>query len=160
MSNINKVVECSNDFVNQFSGYLPVVIAVFLAYIAYQQMRINKNKLKLDLYNQRFEVYASALQFYQEVISAECTKKEHRDFINKKESAYFLFSNNKYIYSILNEMHTKSFIINGFRNTAEQLNSSPEVFLKAQKESEEALQWFEKVLDKLRDEMNTYLNFK
>ena len=47
---------------------LPIIMAIFLAYIAYQQMVTNRNKLRLDLYNKRFEVYSVALEFYQELI--------------------------------------------------------------------------------------------
>jgi anaerobic ribonucleoside-triphosphate reductase len=138
---------------------LPIVISTFLAFIAYQQMVINRNKLKFDLYNKRFEIYTTALQFYQEVTSDEYTKKEHRDFISKKESAFFLFSDNKKIYELLNEMHTKSFVINGFRKSGAELKGSPEAYMSYQNNFNEALNWFEKVIDELRDEMSHYLKF-
>ncbi len=45
--------------------YLPIIMAIFLGYIAYQQMRTNRDKLKLDLYNKRFGVYICVLKFNQ-----------------------------------------------------------------------------------------------
>ena len=65
-------------------------MALFLGYIAYQQMRINKEKLKLDLYNKRFEIYSITLKFYQELMSEGLEKGTHRKFIEAKESSKFL----------------------------------------------------------------------
>jgi len=43
--------------------YLPVIMSLFLLYIAIQQMQTKKDKLKLDLYHKRFEVYSYTLKF-------------------------------------------------------------------------------------------------
>ena len=143
----------------ELSAVLPIFISVILGFIAYQQMRINRNKLKLDLYNKRFEVYLSALSFYQEVTSDGPSKECHRDFINKKESAYFLFSKNKIIYDLLNKMHNESFKISAFRTGADELRDSPDVLRKAREDSQNALSWFHGVVDLLREEMKSYLSF-
>ena len=77
---------------SQLTGsYLPAIIAIFLAYIAYQQMSTNRNKLKLDLYNKRFEVYTDTLKFYQELMEEEVSKSTHINFITSKEASLFLF---------------------------------------------------------------------
>ncbi len=72
--------------------WIPLILSIFLAYIAFQQMATNRNKLRLDLYTKRFEVYLSVLKFYQELIENGSSKETHLDFIAKKESAKFLFS--------------------------------------------------------------------
>ncbi|RDV27930.1 hypothetical protein DXV75_02865 [Alteromonas aestuariivivens] len=143
----------------ELSTLLPIFISVILGVIAYQQMLINRNKLKLDLYNKRFEVYLSALTFYQEVTSDGPSKECHRDFINKKESAYFLFSKNQKIYELLNKMHSESFKISAYRTGADQLKDSPDVLRKAREDSQNALSWFNGVVDLLREEMKSYLSF-
>ena len=68
-----------------------MIMAVFLGYIAYQQMRINQNKLKLDLYNKRFNIYSITLKFHQELMSEGLAKGTHREFIEAKQSSKFLF---------------------------------------------------------------------
>ncbi|MGP1831765.1 hypothetical protein ACTTBA_01670 [Shewanella frigidimarina] len=139
---------------------LSLIISIIFVYVAIQQMVTNRNKLKLDLFNKRFEIYSSALTFVQEVTSNIYSAETHRDFISKKESAYFLFSNNQNIYKLLDEMHSKSFIIKGFRETAEQLRNTPESFIKYQKDHEAALSFFINVMPKLRLEMKNHLEFK
>ena len=91
-----------------------IIISTVLVYVAIQQMITNRNKLKLELYHKRFEVYSSALTFGQELTSNELTSETHRDFINKKESAYFLFSKSPSIYQVLDEMHKNHSLSKGF----------------------------------------------
>lgn len=38
-----------------------IIIAGIVAYIAYQQYEINRQKLKLDLYDRRFKIYIAAI---------------------------------------------------------------------------------------------------
>ena len=144
----------------EINTILPIIISIILVYVAIQQMVTNRNKLKLELFNKRFEVYSSALTFGQEVTSNECSTETHRDLKKKKESAYFLFSDNQNIYKLLDEMHTKSFIIKGFRESADELRNSPESFMRYQKDNEAALNFFSNVMTDLRLEMKNYLEFK
>lgn len=47
-----------------FQGLLTPVIAIIVTYIAYQQMRTNQAKLKLDLLELRLEVYDSVNKLF------------------------------------------------------------------------------------------------
>ena len=123
------------------SFILPTIIALFLAYIAWQQMRINDRKLRLDLYNKRFEIYTDTLKFYQELIGEELTKETHLKFVNSKEAALFLFSSDPEIYKILDEIHARSFKITGFKKNNKSLTGAPDIMMEAYKEMEQALSW-------------------
>jgi hypothetical protein len=90
-------------------------LGAFLAYIAFQQMIINKRKLSFDLYNKRFEIYTDTLRFYQELTGLEVSKDTHRNFINSKEASYHLFSEDRSIYELLDSMHSESFKVIGFK---------------------------------------------
>jgi hypothetical protein len=138
--------------------FLPLVMSVFLAYIAYHQLTTNRNKLKLDLYNKRFEVYTSALKFYQELMAEGTSFKTHKDFINHKEAAKFLFSKDESIYSLLEEMHEKSFKINHFKNDSLELAHDIEAFDLASKNSHEALIWFQPSIKDLSKKLEPFLS--
>lgn len=146
------------DYLTSKDFFLPVVMSAFLAYIAWQQMRINAKKLKLDLYNKRFEVYADALKFYQELISGEISKETHLKFINSKEAAIFLFSDDPDIYQTLDEMHSQSFKVSGFKQIAPQLKDSPEVLLRAHDDAQHALTLNGEMLNKLQVKFKKYLS--
>lgn len=139
-----------------FSG----IMASFLAYIAYQQFLVNKNKLKLELYSKRFEIYTITLQFYQELITNGATSETHKEFIKQKEAAKFLFSEDLSIYSLLNKMHEKSFKVKAFKSNRSELEKHPEQFDKVAKESLEVVNWLEVALKELNTKLNKFLSFK
>ena len=94
-----------------FSG----IMVIFLAYIAYQQMKTNKSKFRLDLYNKRFEIYKDILKFYQELTGKGISKSTHLKFIDSIYASKFLFSKEPEISGIVDEMHKKSFKIMNFK---------------------------------------------
>jgi hypothetical protein len=138
---------------------LPIIMAIFLAYIAYQQMVTNRNKLRLDLYNKRFEVYSVALEFYQELIGDGASTELKRKFIEKKEAANFLFSEDPTIYLLLNEMHNKSFKISAVKDNRKDLESSHEVASLLAQESLDAANWFGPAIKSLSSKMECFLKF-
>jgi len=109
--------------------YLPIVMATFLGYIAYQQMRTNRDKLKLDLYNKRYGIYKDTLKFYHELNESNgATTETLRKFIDSKEASKFLLSDDSSIYEILNGVHEKSFKINALKKNDNYYQSDQKIF--------------------------------
>ena len=73
-----------------------------------------------------------------------------RKFIEKKEAANFLFSEDPTIYSLLNEMHNKSFKISAVKDNRKDLESSPEVASLLAQESLDAANWFDPAIKSLK----------
>ena len=121
-------------------------------------MRINAEKLKLDLYNKRFEIYTDAIRFYQELISREVSYDTHSRFINSKEASYFLFADDPEIYKILDEMHSQSFKVTGAKQVVPQLKGSLEAQLKMNRDAEHALILNGKLLKDLQLKFKKYLS--
>jgi hypothetical protein len=110
------------------------------------------------LYNKRFEVFTSSLRLYQELMADGSSFETNKDFINKKEAAKFLFSKDKSIYSLLDEMHTKSFKINHFKNDRDELAQNPESFKIASDSSLEAVKWFNFAIKELSKKLEPFLS--
>jgi len=138
--------------------YLPLIMAIFLGYIAFQQMRINRDRLKLDLYNKRFEVYSRTLDFHHALVNNELTTDIHRNFIEAKQSSKFLFHPSDKIYDVLKEMHIKSFKVTGFREHAEKLKGTNE-YTKAFDEMHDSINWIISQVEVLDEKISKYLNF-
>ncbi len=139
--------------------FLPAIMAIFLAYIAYQQMRTNKNKLKLDQYNKRFEVYMNALKFYQELsLHSEVSKNTRIQFIKSKEASMFLFSKDPSIYKFLDEMHSESFKITEFKKHRKEHLCNTGQFMNSYDKAQETRQWLSEQIPLLRTKMQTFLN--
>ncbi|MFA8389736.1 hypothetical protein ACEPUD_06360 [Burkholderia ubonensis] len=72
---------------------LSPVIAVVGGWIAWQQVRINRNKLKLDRFDKRFEIYEAAMAFVAHMVTNGAVHDEsERDFQLKTRGARFLVS--------------------------------------------------------------------
>ena len=134
-----------------------IILGVLVVAIAYNQWIVAKNKLDLDLYNKRFEVYKDALTFYQDLIGDEPSRDIHRKFIISKEAAFHLFSDSRDIYDLLNEMHENSAKVTGFKNLGNELDGSPEQKMTMYNDSMQVLSWFDKSMPILRDKMSRYL---
>ena len=138
--------------------YLPMIMAAFLGYIAYQQMRTNRDKLKLDLYNKRFEIYSYTLKFNQELMYDELTTDTHRKFIEFKQASKFLFDPKDGIYNLLEEINKKSFIVIGFRKNDDKYKETG-IYEKAHNEMHESLSWIIEQVEILDIKMSKYLSF-
>lgn len=132
------------------------IMAVFLAYIAYQQMIINKRRLNLDLYDKRFSVYTNTIRFYQELAEENVSRETHRDFIVSKEASRFLFSKDPSIFELLDLMHSESFRIIGFKRHGKELSETS--FIDGFEKSQEVFFWFDEKLAELKRKMSPYLN--
>jgi hypothetical protein len=54
----------SKDVIDYLAAVTPILIACFVAWVAFQQFRIGRDKLRLDLCQRRFSVYEKTLFFY------------------------------------------------------------------------------------------------
>jgi len=137
--------------------FFPFVLSAFLAYIAYQQLITNKNKLKLDLYNKRFEIYEDTLKLYHELDEENgSTKETMRKFISSKEASKFLFSNDPSIYNLLNEIHNESFKINACKKNSNNKTTNDELYERMR----EASKIINNNIPILHEKLETYLSFK
>lgn len=149
------------------SALLTPVIGILGVIIAYQQWRISKNKIKLELYEKRFAVYEATLLFYQNIMvcNAETIKTyefnvAHKAFIKASREAQFLFSKGSGIFQLLEKWHNYSFKVIGFKESAKVMVTHPEEFLRMQKECNDALGFFESSLKQLEQSLIPYIHFQ
>jgi hypothetical protein len=155
------------DMFDYLIAVTPIFIAAFVAFIACWQSRINRNKLRLDLYNRRFDVYSKALEFFifllsynPSNISTEVCKNLHKDFIKALRESKFLFDDKSNVHNILKQMNDKAFLIIGLKEQGGALaKADPLEFNKMNEQSLEAMHWFNEAIPKLEKAMARYLNF-
>ena len=89
-------------------AFFAVIISLYAAYI-------NEQKLRLDLYNRRFEVYSRTIDFYQALQKWERSKDNELvelKFIKAFLESRFLFKAD--VFQMLKEMRMKAAIITTF----------------------------------------------
>jgi hypothetical protein len=144
-----------------------VLIAAFVAWVAYQQWKTNKEKLRLDLYNRRFDIYAKTVSFYQALLDFDALNKAgifsrlHKEFITAQRESQFLFDRSSGIFEILKDLHLATFKITGFKEHGEEFAGpgTQNEYQKMQKEMLNAYSQFEKSIEKLESKIARYLNF-
>ncbi|MFA0144410.1 hypothetical protein AB4430_22020 [Vibrio kanaloae] len=137
---------------------LSSILSICLVYIAYQQMKTSRDKLNLDLYEKRFEVYQRALTFYHMLMDKTLDTPTHRSFIESKEAAFFLFPDNREIFELLNRVHVNSFEVTGLKNKIEAFQGHPDYLIQSCHERDSAMREISKDIERLKVFLAPYLN--
>jgi hypothetical protein len=74
-----------------FQGLLTPSIALIAVYIAYQQLRANAKKLKLDLFDRRFKVFDETRKVLAQMYTTGVSDEDLLKFLTGTIEAKFLF---------------------------------------------------------------------
>lgn len=87
-------------FFKDFGPVMIAAIAAFItAYFAYRNWRVSRDKLKLDLFDKRFKIYQSSVEFIRLSISDLGTNRnEHLKYILDTYHSRFLFDSDFFDY--------------------------------------------------------------
>ncbi len=135
------------------------IIALLVAYIAFQQYKTAKDKLKLDLYNKRFKVYTAAKKLVGTAVAKGDLKQDDIfSFWIDVNEAQFLFGkigNEIYVYMDL--LNKQGFQLNylGKRIRDSQDNKEKENLLEKR---DELFKWFEDQITELPKKFSKYLS--
>lgn len=157
----------SRDWLNILVAVGPTAIAIFVAGVAFQQWQTNRHKLRLDLYNRRFEVYTNTISFFQALLDLkegepdENFTKAHRSFIRSCKESQFLFGKEAKVHQLLEELHSESFKVIGLKKHGEELSNSgnSELVGKMVLDANNVFTHFDETIEKLEIAMTPYLSF-
>ena len=94
------------EVIEVLSGLLTPVIAIIAVYIAYQQWKTNKQRLKAELYDERFKVYETLMDTIGEAIRVGDINGELLQKFNiQRRKSHFLFG--KKVYESLEEIYNR-----------------------------------------------------
>jgi hypothetical protein len=143
-----------------------VFIALYVASIGTLQWVNAREKIRLDLYNRRFEVYASTMAYMQTVMAwelvTESKRFEQREaFIRAMFESDFLFEDNQRIPALLDEFNSRSFAMVYFHQRYGETKALllPD-FGQNHKEYESNVQWILNARESLKTMLTPYLAFR
>lgn len=91
---IQSFPETSNSWIDISSGLLTPLIALLAAFIAWQQYKINKLRLRHETYERRVKIYKNVQKFLSEISANGHTKFDRcHEFYSEASEAAFLFDN-------------------------------------------------------------------
>jgi hypothetical protein len=158
----------SPGFATLVAGFF-VIIAAGIAWLSVQgQIRatreIEATKVRLDLYNRRYQIYDSIFDFYNALIGWTGTPEQRAAqtrFFRASQEAAFLFKPESGIEHTLKTIHTESAKVIGFKEYSEEYKSGGTAFYLEQFHQAQRvlLVDFDAALVKLKAELPKYLNF-
>lgn len=146
-------------YVKIFSSLLVPVIAIVTTYIAVQQYKINKFKVKISLYDRRLGVFNASMKFIAGAGSrGDVEVTQLIEFLADTKEADFLFE--KDVYDHLMELHDKGARLHSVN---EQMNSSrikQDRLDSLNNEHLKLVNWFAEQFEVTRRKSSGYLNLR
>jgi len=153
-----------------------LIVSAISAFASIAAWWVNHEKLRLDLYNRRFDVYRRTLAFYHELEAAEKGPPEQGKtawvdspelrqmqlaFISAYRESQFLFDDGSRIFDLLKQMHSDSIgMIGHIRYIIPNVSSlGPIASIDAYNDYMSRLHRVEATIPELEKRMSPYLNF-
>lgn len=107
-------------------GAAALLVSSSVGLVAYSQMRIASAKTKLDLYNKRFAIYVSALDFYQALWNEpDAVLKISAATTRAYRESQFLFDRADGVYETFGKLHQHGFKAKYHHDQIKQIESPP-----------------------------------
>ncbi len=160
---------------NNTVPWVAVAVSVLSAFFAGSAWWVSRETLRLDLYNRRFDIYLKTIDFWHELSDwrpsleeANSTtlndSKELRDcqkaFIKASREAQFLFDDESGIQKLLEQMHSDSIGIIGYkRDVVPKLAAQQEMIRTLYDQFLERQQRMDRSIFILEEKLARYLDF-
>jgi hypothetical protein len=155
-------------FATLVAGFFVIMAAGIAWWGVQRQIRatweIEVTKVRLDLYNRRFQIFDSIFDFYEALLGWKGTPEQRATqmrFFRAYQESGFLFSKESGIEDTLKRLHEESGKVIGFKEYGEEYKSGGvEFYLERFNEMNRVLLVeFDAALPKIRAELGDYLNF-
>ena len=141
------------------AALLTPTIAIVAAYIAWQQWRTNRNKLKLDLFERRYAYYEAASELIRRILtSGKATDQVTSEFIHKIRGAQFIVGEAVATY-FYKQLYSNALDLNTLDDELQGLDVGPERSAIVGKRSD-IKKWFSDQPEVLDDLFKPLLNLK
>jgi len=151
--NLNQIMEI---MLKLSQTVLTPIIAILAAWIAFQQHKTNRYKLRLDLYDKRFNVFHKLISFVSSAVQqGNVTDEQLNEFLRSTAYANFLFD--KDIETYIDEMYHKGVDLHYMEKSIKELSGNKQKEILDKREI--VFNWFVKQFTESRKKFGRYLNF-
>ncbi len=158
MSNAQEIAKEIPHYTEYLRAFGPLVIGVFVAYIAWQQWRVNRANLREKLFDRRWQVFKESQAFLSIILrDAACTRESLADYTDTCQRSRFLFREDVSTY--LFEVRERAIKMRLYQTQLEGLSVGEKRSTLVDQESDE-LKWLVDQLDVVFDKFLPYLSFK
>lgn len=141
-----------------------IIVPTLVGYISFKQYNINKlkydvehHKLKLELFNKRFDVFDNTLKLYKETMEDKVKQETFNEFNTSYNSSFFLFPNSSGVYDLLDDFHKRFVAIRGYR-VPPYKNGSLIMDMDTSKKISEDLNWIRNNIPVLKELLSIHIS--
>ncbi len=138
-------------------------VAIYVAQISRRQWKTNQEKLRLDLYQRRFEIYLRVLEYHWALLEWKGEPEQFAlrgPFVKAFCESRFMFPKESGIYDFLSAFNYHAFRIVNFKSGVEVFGDAfSEERAKLSQQRIEDVNWVLGSIDTLIDKLAPYLNF-
>jgi hypothetical protein len=148
--------------ISAISAVSTTIVAAYVAVISRRQWQTNNDKLRLDLYNRRFEIYLAVLNFYQALVLWEGTETQialQLPFLRAYRESMFMFPPESGVYELLTEFHNHAYNITQFEKLRPYFKDSTQHLFQKANERSESVNWVVGSIQTLEERMKPFLSF-
>jgi hypothetical protein len=147
------------ELIEIFSGLLTPTIAIIAVYIAYQQLKTNRDRVRLNLYDKRFKVFRGLMDLLAHIMrEGNVTDEALYKFNADTNEARFIFD--KEIPDYLQTIYEKAVDIQTKNSELHEPNPQEEKRAQLAREVAEIKKWMYRQFKVSREMFGKYLKFK
>ncbi len=155
-----------------WAPHVTVIFALIISGLAllasFFALVVNAEKLRLDLYNRRFDVFTKTIRVYHALLDLERSYRDgsftelQNTFIISWRESQFLFDGKSGIFELLSQLNDAIFVITGFKEHGESVFKSgdAEAFMRASNAATRSMNKWNNSTERLEKAMAPYLNFR
>lgn len=145
------------DWIDLLGALTTPVIAAIGIFIAYQQRSVNKNRLKHELFDKRYEVYENIGEFISEILtSGRVREGADFEFLRDTKAVYLLFDND--IKQFTDEIYNKSVYLHSYEAELKSLTGDERN--EAIRKESEIKKWYSEQLSTMENKFIKYLKLE
>lgn len=144
-------------------GLLMPLIAAIVAWIAYRQYKTSDNKLRLDLYDRRHQIFNKLVSALQEILTENKVKDEHiLNLHTIKIQGYFLFEEDvsNYLDEVFKKVDNLHMLIRTFIDQQSSNANQVEETKRDLEEKSQLMKWIEEQFEISKTKFAKYLDFR
>jgi len=148
---------CLSQITDVIKAFLTPMIAILAVWIAYQQHKTSRYKLRLDLYDKRFEVFHRLISLVSSVVQqGNVTDEQLFEFLRSTAYANFLFDKDIEIY--LEQVYRKGIDLHYLEKRIKELSGDKQKEVYDKRDI--IFNWFKDQFTESRKRFGRYLNFR
>ncbi len=138
-------------------------VACYVAVISKRQWKTNQEKLRLDLFQRRFDIFVRVLEFHWALLEWKDGPEQQAlrgPFVKAFCESKFMFPEESGVYEFLREFNQHAFRITGFKSLSDQMRDvMPDEFAKLANQRIQDVNWILGSMDTLLVKLAPHLNF-